>query len=118
MSFRSDVRDATAAVSLDLLKELGVQIVYSHRGAAGVTLWAAPDDESKTGGEMLDVDAELTSRVFFIPKQTNFPPTNGVSTEDTVTFESVLYHVRSIERDTVGAGYLLSCERVQARRLK
>jgi len=115
MSSRTDLRDGAAAVALDILKAFGVQVQFSHRGAAAVTLWADPGDQQfDTDSPTRGVVNEIREIVFTIPLQTNFAAATAeaepVSPGDKITYLSREWFVQTIERDAVGAVYTLRCE--------
>lgn len=118
MSFRADLQTATAALVADVHGTLGESVTYSNRGATGVTLTAWPGTESQDLAQELGCDVNATARRFEIGKQTNFPPSAGVSVSDEVTFSSVVYRVVKWADISGGMGALfqLDCVRYQARR--
>jgi len=117
MSTRTDLRDSTAQVALDLLKAFGEQAYLSDHGGASVTLWIDPGDENKGESDMLSVEAEGAERTFFIPKQTSFPPPNGLQVHGAEftwpTTASYKWQVIGYTADSTGAGYLVRVRRTQ-----
>jgi hypothetical protein len=120
MSMRTDIRDAAAQTALAVCMTFGDTITYSDRGGAAVTLYAAPDDESVADVNILGLEADQTTRRFTVPKQANFPPTNGIRTGAEIKYPTTAaysYFVVSAEADTLGAAYTVTTTRKHATRL-
>lgn len=120
MSFRSDLQSAAAMAALDVCRALGETISYSNRGATAVTLYAAPDEEVKETAEVLGAMAEESTRSFFIPLQTSFPPDNGISINDEISYPTdatYTYRITSFKADATGAGYDVKTVRSQITKL-
>lgn len=116
MSVRDDIRDGAAKAAFDICRDLGVQATYTPlaTGGSAVNVYCMPDDESTTEGNALEITTEQTAKRFFVPKQTGFPPTNGVRTKAKFEAESVTYFVESMDMDALRAGYVLTCTRDHA----
>lgn len=118
MSFSTDLRDACADAAKQILTTLGETVTYSHRGAATVSVKCAVGDLAKSIAVEMGIDVENTEAVFTIPKQTSFPPTNGISVGDEIVFNSITYDVVDFKNDSPGAIFSLQCERKQARTVR
>lgn len=122
--FSDELRDAVASAATDILEQLGESVTYSNRGGATVALYAAVDDITKRASERIGADIEDSTAVFTLARKVNdagtilFPPTNGVTIDDEITFNSISYHVQDFTVDSTGAIFDLQCNRDQARRLK
>lgn len=114
MGVREDIRSAAAQVALDILKTFGVQVTFSHRGAAAVTIWVdAGDQNFAAESESRGIVDEIREIVFTVPLQTGFAAATAeaepVSPGDKITYLSRDWFVQTIERDAVGAVYTLRC---------
>ena len=118
MSFSTDLRDACATAAYQILTVLGESVTYSHRGAATINLKAAVGDLAKEMAGDLGMDVEDTEAVFTIPKQTSFPPTNGISIGDEIVWNSITWDVEDFKSDSPGAIFGLKCSRKQAVRVR
>lgn len=120
MSLETNIRDLYAAAHKEMcqfLRGSGV-ITYSHRGGGAVTLTANFGPDSKQLAEELGCDVEDTAKTFYIPRQTNFPPTNGVSISDEIVWNSKTWDVVRYTVDSVGAHFVIDCVYTQARRIR
>ena len=111
MSFRTELQTDAAELVVDVLGDLGETIVYRNKEASTVNVVGSPLDSAFGLAEVLDIEVEENQRVFLVPKQTGFPPTNGINYGDTLTFDSVNYQVESYAVDDVGALYAITCSR-------
>jgi len=111
---KTRLRDAAARAALRIAKRAGVQVVFQNVGDAELTLWALIEESSRGAGVENNVDAYDT--VIVIPRQTNFPPTNGILTGSIVTFNDTIYAINNVQSDfediTDAATIRLSCHRV------
>jgi len=121
--FSNDIRDAFSGAAVEILTELGETVTYSNRGSASVTLYAAVDDITKTIGDNIGIQIESSEANFTLARTLNssgtviFPPTNGVSNGDEITFGSIIYTITDFSFDSTGAIFDLRCDRRQARRV-
>jgi hypothetical protein len=117
MSFRTDLRDLMAASAKAAQDVLGDTVSYTNRAASAVTgLTAHPGPESRELAEAMGLRIEQTAREFEIPRQTSFPPSDGINIGDKVTFDSKDYRVERWEDISEGyeALFKLSCSRMVA----
>lgn len=119
MAVETSLRRMSASAQKAVYRVLGSTIQYGNRGAAAVTLYADQDEETKSISPEIEIEIELSRRVFFVPYQTNFPPTNGVSIGDEITWSGAIYCIseNGIKQDAIGSSWELTCERKQARRI-
>jgi len=117
MSARTDFRDQFAAVAKIAQDVLGDTISYTNRGGSAATgITAHPGPESRELAEMMGLRAEMTAREFEVPRQTSFPPSDGINIGDGVTFDSKVYRVERWEDISGGyeALFKLQCSRTVA----
>ena len=114
---RNDIRDAMATLAYNFLKSFGVTLQYTHRNDPAVTVVADIGPEGFTGGTTFDISEAENTRLFFIPIQTSFPPTNGLSIGDKIVHPvgaAYSFFVESYEADPLGAVYVIKATRKQA----
>ena len=117
MSLTTDIRDTAARAELEICKMRGVQATYTPfvTGGTPVVVWARPlPGESTDEGDVASITTEQSVRRFRIPRQTGFPPSNGVRTKGTLTYDGVLYRIAGFSVDSVGARYTFGCIRDHA----
>jgi hypothetical protein len=113
------IRDQAARAQLYVFKSgLGQQGTYRNRSGSNVTVWCDAEAETKTLVEQNGVEIELSTRVVHVPRQTNFPPTDGVAINDEFTLNSIKYYIDDFEKDALEATWKLTVQRQQARTLK
>ena len=117
MAFRDELQTDVAEAVVDVLQDLGATIAYKNKEEDAVNVTGAPLDIGLTLGEFLDIETEETERVFLVPKQTSFPPTDGINYGDTLTFDSVPYQVERWEVDDVGILYAITCSRPRGHKM-
>ena len=90
---RSEIADAVSEARFEIATVLSVELMWSHQGAAEVSIWANRDSN------ILEVDpfpehalSEREVNFFTIPNQENltFRPESG----DKVTIDGILYFVK------------------------
>lgn len=130
MSAANSVRNGFAKGALAVVKAAGHRsnIKYTPRGQSEVTLSAEPGQENRELAAVLgEVDEERTARTFTIPKQTNFPHSQGIAIDEQIVYPaSETTYVYLIKRwkahgegtDGIGAVYEVEAVRTKARRLK
>ncbi len=114
MNFRADLRRGTARITLEILRVLGTTATYSGADRT-VTIYCDPGAEQRTYSEVLGAMTDTTSRTFTIPRQTDFPPSNGVAVADEIDFEDNVYTVDEWLDVSAGVGALfeIKATRVQ-----
>ncbi len=121
MSWRDAVRTTTAALALGLLKSLGETATYESKGTNLGTVYVDPGDEEIALQDVLGTQAEITGRVFTVPRQTGtlgaFPATGGPNIGDILTWNSIAWSVEVIKADTLGAVYTLTCTRTKVQKI-
>ena len=118
MSIETSMRDQLARAKICVYRVLGSTVLYSNRGQTAVMLYADQGAETKNIAPALTADAEVSERDFFVPRQTAFPPANGVAIGDEVTWNGVIYTIDRMTQDAIGSEHTLTCIRRQARRIK
>jgi hypothetical protein len=118
---RIEIRNETAAGSLEVCKELGDLIEYWDRKDDSeknepLKLWAIPATETRELVKEGAVEEERTHRDFFVPRQCCFPPDNEPSANARIRYEGHDWAVTDWKRDSVGAAYRLMTTRHQPRR--
>ena len=116
-TFLQDFQTQAASAFTSILKELGEQLTYSNKSNAPVTLWGSPNEQSRALATVAHTSAEETTITFDIPRQTNFPPTNGPAIGDLIVYQTFSFWVQSWDADTIGAVYAVKCKRQQAARV-
>lgn len=118
----AEIQSAASGAALEVLKELGSTIQYSHAGGAPVTLYAAPAEANTDQAAIMGVRTNQTTIVFNVPAQPNFPPldTNNlpsVTPQDWIQPNGVgvQYTVKSIVADPVGASYAMTAVQRKAK---
>lgn len=99
MSFNTVLRDGVANGFKQFYRAMGKTISYTHRTDSAVTLYADSRPGDVITGDVLGADTRQTKRTFFIPRQTNFPPTNGIQIGDAIVENSVRYLVERATDD-------------------
>jgi hypothetical protein len=120
LTFRTDLLDNAAALALQVCQQFGAQAYYGNKAVANVTIWLAPDTVTRDSGEAVGAEADLTTQRFFIPKQTSFPPADGIQINDTITYPTTAaykYIITRWEGDGVGAGFTVDTVRTKPTRL-
>jgi hypothetical protein len=97
MSVDTTIRNAFALGLLRLYRARRKTIVFENADDGEVTLYADYKNESTELAEVLGFEAEKTARKFFVPRQTNFPPADGVRPGALITVESKDYKVEKID---------------------
>jgi len=115
MSVRDEFQSVAANAAKEILELLGDTVSYTNRNASAVTLSAHPGAESTDLSFEMGHDAETIARPFLIPKQTNFPPANGVNIGDGITFDNKTYRVELWRDISGGYGALFRLECVRTR---
>jgi hypothetical protein len=116
MGIRQDIRNCAALAHLEACKQLGEQVTFYERGAAGVSVWAMPKGAGVNEEERLKVRSERLASGFSIARQTNFPPTNGPSiNSEIVDADGVRWRIIAFEADSVDAVYRFDCERIKGK---
>ena len=78
-------------------------VIYQHRAETPVEVYARPMVETKNRVEDLKGGKEESIRGFEVYQQTGFPPTNGITIGDMITFNTYDYRVDSV-LDVAGLG--------------
>lgn len=97
MSVSTLVRDEISVALVVLYQDEGKTIVFENDDDGEVTLYADYKNESTELAYILNFEGEKTGREFFVPRQTNFPPDEGVRIGALITVESKDYCVEKIE---------------------
>jgi hypothetical protein len=102
---RNELRDMSAEVDLEMLQEFGEQVLYSNRGGAAVTLYCLPERDGQARSRIwANTRSKELPRTFRIPKQDNFPPTDGPAIDDTFTdVDGLVYVVREFTFNDLGS---------------
>jgi len=100
MSVNTVVRDQTANAFKLLFRALGKSITYIDETGAEATLYADSKPGARVNGEVIGMETEFSSRTFEIPRQTGFPPTNGVHVDHQIVCNGVRYLVRQAQDDS------------------
>lgn len=110
-----------ADAALEIYAIFGFQGDYKHRGGTANTLWMDDTEETKELLREMKADVELKEREVYVPQQTGsaaaFPPTDGVTIEDTITIDNEVYDIKKAVVDGVRAQWKLTLNRRKARRL-
>lgn len=117
MSLSTDLRDTAANAELEVCKMRGAQGTYTPlpTGATAVAVWMRPlPGESTDEGDLSGIGTESTVKRFRVPRQTSFPPSDGVRTRGTLTYGGVLYRIAAFSVDSLGARYTFDCVREHA----
>ncbi len=105
---RNELRDMAANVALEIAREFGFQVTYTHRGVDS-TVWVMPErDSGAKMREWSNTRARELPRTFRIPYQPDedFPPDEDPMPDDTVTDEnSFVYALREFVADDLGSMY-------------
>ena len=115
------MRDLGALLATGLLSTMGDQIEYSDNGAAYVVLIGDAQEVDRSLEYDAELECEVSKKDFFIPKQTNFPPANGMNIKNRIRFPITtgkIYQVETWEEcgegtDGVPAGYTVHTFRTQ-----
>jgi len=120
--FRQELRDCAALEALEVCKVDGDQCVYLDRmGNTQITVWCIPGPESRRLVKRGSIQEEETSRTFTIPLQDGFPPANEPSVAAQILYDGFTWSLtdeggETWKRDPVGACYICTAIRHQARR--
>ncbi len=106
MAFRDAVQLAVAKAHLAVSRQLGVPLTYTSRGSA-ISVYGLPTKRGTPSvmRQAIGTRSEEIHWQFEIPVQTNFPPTNGLMVDDTITEEGDVYRVVDWNTDEYGAIY-------------
>lgn len=123
MSLRNCIADMASKIGTCVLEAMGETATYSNRGGAGVSIYGSSSRRTVRKATIDNVDLELITLDFMVPKQTNFPPDNDdeggdISLDDTVTLNGVTYYIEGFTQDSAKATYTLNLENEEARRLR
>lgn len=97
MSLETIVRDRVSRALVYLYKRLGKTVSFTNRDDAPVTLYADYKPESTSLHETLKMNAEETERTFYIPRQTGFPPTDGINIGGVIAIGTKEYEIDKID---------------------
>lgn len=116
MSFESEIRDLAAKSSLEFCKQL-TPGAFSHKGQSPVTIYLSAGPERHELRIEGNHSVEFAVRDFFVPRQTSFPPTEGVDPQDTITLLGSVWSIGPFELDSVGAAYVMEGSKLQPQQL-
>jgi len=98
---KTRIRDRAARAALRIAKRAGVTVTFQNPGAIALTgLYAFIESSVRGAGVNGNVDAYDVQ--VLIPRQTNFPPTTGISTGATCTVGTRKYAVENADSDFEG----------------
>jgi len=110
MSPREAIRDAAAAAHLEVCKQFGVVVSYSHEGSDYVNLYAMPSAEIVSWVASDDVDTDVKRGNLQIARQVGFPPsTEIVTTVDDFQYKGLKWVIADsgYKIDSLGAIYVI-----------
>lgn len=102
MSINTVVRDGMANGFKQLFRVQGKTITYTDEEGTSATLYADSKPGERVDGDVLGMPSETSTRTFSIPRQTGFPPTNGVHMNHLIVLNGVRYLVRQAPDDADG----------------
>lgn len=111
-----------AAGALAVIKATGSTGTYTQEGQSPITIYLQPLSESRDDASLSNLLTEDTLEDFIIPAQTNFPPSDGIGTNDQLTYPTTAAFTRYVDswKDISGGAkalFRVSFRRVWVQRL-
>lgn len=104
---RDSISDAAGLGLFIGAEVVGIQGTYNHEGTDITGIYALPFDSKAAMRLSINIRMRENKAGVLIPKQTNFPPTDGVMEDDTWTDDNaVVFRVDKDNSDPFNAVYL------------